>query len=165
MRRTLVVVLIMSFVLGPQAAVEAVPPKARLARVTHVSDGDTAYLKPLRYGSKAASWPGRKARFIGVDTPEIYSSPPDCYGAEASAFTEKKLAGKRVKITYGKDPLDPYDRALIYIWLRGKFFNAMLVRKGFARVEIYAPNDRYEARLLRAQQDAKDHDRGLWGAC
>lgn len=51
-------------------AAHAVPDKARVAKVTHVSDGDTAYLKPLRYGSKAASWPGRKARFIGVDTPE-----------------------------------------------------------------------------------------------
>jgi micrococcal nuclease len=140
------------------------PVSAVSAKVTHVSDGDTAYLKPLRYGTTAASWPGRKARFIGVDTPEIYTGP-DCYGPEASAFTKRKLEGASVKITYGEDPVDPYDRALIYVWLRGKLFNRMLVRRGFAKVSIYEPNDRYEPSLRRAQRQAKAENRGLWGAC
>lgn len=156
-------VLGLSLVAAPAA--EAVPDNAITARVTHVSDGDTAYLKGLRFGSKAASWPGRKARFIGVDTPEVYTSPAECYGPEASAFTTRKLDGKRVKVTYGKDKVDPYDRALIYIWFKGRFFNAMLVRKGYAKVEIYDPNDRYEKRLRRAQRKAKEEERGLWGEC
>jgi micrococcal nuclease len=158
----LVVALLAS--LSP-TAVAGAPEAARKARVTHVSDGDTAYLKPLRYGSTAASWAGRKARFIGVDTPEVYTSPPDCYGKKASRFTKRKLEGKKVKVTYGRDPLDPYDRALIYVWVRGKLFNLTLVRKGLARVLIYEPNDLYEKRLRRAQRAAKAADRGLWGAC
>jgi micrococcal nuclease len=141
------------------------PARAKWARVTHVSDGDTGYLKPLLYGTTAASWPGRKARFIGVDTPEVYTSPPDCYGKKASRFTERKLAGAMVKVTYGKDTVDPYGRALIYIWLNGKLFNATLVRRGFARVEIYAPNDGYAKKLYRLQREAKEAKRGLWGAC
>jgi micrococcal nuclease len=145
--------------------VAGAPDGARAARVTHVSDGDTAYLKPLKYGSTAASWSGRKARFIGIDTPEVYVSPPDCYGKKASRFTKRRLEGKRVKVTYGEDPIDPYDRALIYVWVRGKLFNLTLVRKGFARVLIYDPNDRYEKRLRRAQRKARAADRGLWGAC
>lgn len=149
---------------APAALAEA-PTSARTARVTHVSDGDTAYLKPLRYGTTAASWGGRKARFIGVDTPEVYASPPDCYGKKASRFTKRKLEGERVRITYGEDPIDPYDRALIYVWLNGKLFNLTLVRKGFARVLIYEPNDMYEKKLRRAQRNAREADRGLWGAC
>ena len=141
-----------------------VPDNAVSAKVTHVSDGDTAYLKPLRYGTTASSWPGRKARFIGVDTPEIYTGP-ECYGPEASAFTKRKLEGANVKVTYGEDPIDPYDRALIYVWLKGKLFNRMLVRKGFATVEIYEPNDRYETSLRRAERRARSENRGLWGAC
>ena len=143
---------------------EAVPDSARRGVVTHVSDGDTAYIDPLRYGTTAASWDGRKARFIGVDTPEVYGTT-ECYGKKASAFTTRKLQGKRIKVTYGKDPVDPYDRALVYVWLEGRLFNAALVRRGFARVEIYAPNDRYEGKLRRLQREARAADRGLWGAC
>jgi micrococcal nuclease len=161
---SVVVVLALVATLVPSSVVGA-PDGAKRARVTHVSDGDTAYLKPLKYGSTAASWGGRKARFIGVDTPEVYASPPDCYGKKASRFTKRKLEGKRVRIAYGEDPIDPYDRALVYVWVQGKLFNLTLVRKGLARVLIYEPNDRYEKRLRRAQRHAREADRGLWGAC
>ena len=142
----------------------AVPSSARSGVVTHVSDGDTAYIDPLRYGTTAASWDGRKARFIGVDTPEVYGSA-ECYGKKASAFTKRKLEGRRVKITYGTDPIDPYDRALVYVWRDGRLFNATLIRKGFATVEIYAPNDRYERKFRRLEDKARQAGRGLWGAC
>lgn len=142
----------------------AVPNSARSGRVTHVSDGDTAYIDPLRFGATASSWDGRKARFIGVDTPEVYGDS-ECYGEKASAFTKRKLEGRTVKLTYGEDPIDPYDRALVYIWLDGKMFNAALIRKGFATVEIYSPNDRYEPRFKQLQSRARQNERGLWGAC
>lgn len=142
----------------------AVPDSARSGRVTHVSDGDTAYIDPLRYGTTASSWDGRKARFIGVDTPEVYGDA-ECYGEKASAFTTRKLEGRDVRLTYGEDPIDPYDRALVYIWVDGKMFNATLIRKGFATVEIYSPNDRYEARFRRLESQARDNERGLWAAC
>lgn len=142
----------------------AVPASATSGRVTHVSDGDTAYIKPLRYGTRAASWPGRSARFIGVDTPEVFGDD-ECYGPEASAFTTRKLEGRRVKVTYGEDPVDPYDRALVYVWRKGRLFNATLVRRGFATVLIIEPNDRYESKLRRLQERARAAGRGLWGAC
>ena len=148
--------------LVPPAA--AVSDSARSGTVTHVSDGDTAYIDPLLYGTTAASWNGRKARFIGVDTPETYGTP-ECYGERASAFTTEKLEGERVAITYGQDPIDPYDRALVYVWLDGRLFNATLIKRGYATVEIYAPNDRYEARFRRLEDRARRAGRGLWGAC
>src|SRR5687767_9140357 len=158
--------IVLVFVLGLFGSVSGarVPDRATAATVTHVTDGDTAYLKPLRYGKTAASWPGRSARFIGVDTPEIYSGP-ECYGREASAFTARKLDGARVKVTYGKDPVDPYDRALIYVWRKGKLFNAALIRRGFARASFYSPNYRYRARFERLEATAQSEGRGLWGAC
>src|SRR5688572_3068809 len=85
------------------AIARAVPPSARAGVVTHVSDGDTAYIDPLRYGTTAASWDGRKARFIGVDTPEVYGGT-ECYGKKASAFTTRKLEGEQIQVTYGPDP-------------------------------------------------------------
>jgi micrococcal nuclease len=151
--------------LVPGSSSAVAPSRAKPATVTHVSDGDTAYLRPLLYGTTAASWPGRKARFIGVDTPEVYTSPKDCYGERASRFTTRKLDGQDVKVTYGRDTTDQYGRALVYIWLDGKMFNATLLRRGFARVEIYSPNDRYANWFYKLQAKAKAAGRGMWGAC
>ena len=158
------IVLVVVLGLFGSASGARAPGNANSATVTHVTDGDTAYLKPLRYGKRAASWPGRSARFIGVDTPEIYSGP-DCYGPEAAAFTTRKLDGVRVKVTYGEDPVDPYDRALVYVWNDGKLFNAVLIRRGFARASFYSPNYRYQAWFERLERRARSDGRGLWGAC
>jgi micrococcal nuclease len=162
MRRFALLVLLC--LVGATGSAGAVPGTAFRSRVTHVSDGDTAYMTNLDHGTTAASWPGRKARFIAVDTPETYGTA-ECYGAEASAFTTRALEGENVKVTYGVDPIDPYDRALVYIWRNGKLFNATLVRRGYATVEIYQPNDRYESRLRRLEAAARDAGRGMWGAC
>ena len=140
------------------------PSEAFRSRVTHVSDGDTAYMTNLAYGTTAASWPGRKARFIGIDTPEVYGEA-ECYGKKASNFTKRKLEGASIKVTYDIEKEDPYDRALVYIWRKGRLFNAVLVRRGFATVSIDEPNDRYEPRLLRAEREAREAGRGLWGTC
>lgn len=142
----------------------AVPGGATRATVTHVTDGDTAYLKPLRYGKTVKSWSGRSARFIGVDTPEVYGTD-ECFGPEASAFTTRRLDGKRVRVAYGKDPIDPYGRALVYIWRKGHLFNATLIRRGFARANFYSPNYRFRAWFLRLERTARADGRGLWGAC
>jgi micrococcal nuclease len=146
------------------AVARAVPSSARDGLVTHVSDGDTAYIDPLRYGDTAASWDGRKARFIGVDTPEVYGGT-ECYGKKASAFTTRKLQGEHVQVTYGPDPTDQYGRALVYVWLEGRLFNATLIRRGYATVEMYSPNDRYETKFRRLEAKARSAGRGLWGAC
>ncbi|HYI45194.1 MAG TPA: thermonuclease family protein [Actinomycetota bacterium] len=152
------------FALVGGTALAAPPDDADRARVTHVTDGDTAYLKPLKYGKTASSWAGRSARFIGVDAPETYAGE-ECYGPEATAFAEQKLAGKKVKVTYGEDPVDPYDRALIYVWVKGRLFNATLIRKGYATTSFYAPNFRYEKWFRRVEDKAREAERGLWGAC
>ncbi len=43
--------------------------------------------------------------------------------------------------------------------------NVLLVRRGFAEVLIYPPNDRYEEGLRSAEAEAREAGRGLWGAC
>lgn len=164
-RRVLLFAVVPSLLLVLAIPASAIAPSGAFrSRVTHVSDGDTAYLTNLAYGTTASSWSGRKARLIGVDTPETYGTD-ECYGKKASNFTTRKLDGESIKVTYDIDKEDPYDRALVYVWRKGRLFNAVLVRKGYATVTIYEPNDRYEARLLRAEEDAREANRGLWGAC
>lgn len=124
------------------------------AVVTRVVDGDTAVLAGLG-----------KARFIGVDTPEVYGHQ-DCFGAQASAYAKRTLQGRRVRYEIGREPRDRYGRALVYIWLPdGRFFNEMLVRQGYARPMTIAPNIEYSRLFARQARAAQDRGRGLWQTC
>jgi micrococcal nuclease len=122
------------------------------ATVTKNTDGDTVRLSGI----------GR-VRLIGVDTPEVYGGV-ECYGHEASAFTERVLPpGTRVRYRLGVEPRDRYGRALAYVWLRdGRFFNLMLVERGYAQVLTIPPNVDYADRFRAAQRRARQAERGLW---
>lgn len=121
------------------------------AVVTRVVDGDTAVLARLG-----------KSRFIGVDTPEVYGRA-ECFGAQASAFAKRLLGGRRIRYTVGSEPRDRYGRALVYIWLQdGRFFNELLVRRGYARPLPIAPNVRYASLFRRRSREARADGQGLW---
>jgi micrococcal nuclease len=136
---------------------ERAPRGTKNAIVTKNTDGDTLRLSGI----------GR-VRLIGVDTPEVYGGA-ECYGREASAFTKRVLPpGTRVRYRFGIEPRDRYGRALAYIWLRdGRFFNLMLVERGYAQVLTVPPNVDYADRFLAAQRRARANERGLWapGVC
>jgi micrococcal nuclease len=124
-----------------------------------VIDGDTV----------EARWDGsaRDVRLIGIDTPETVAPGQDveCYGPEASRFTERRIEGERVRLEFDEELEDRFGRTLAYVWSNDKLFNRVLVARGFATVTIFPPNDRYETRLERAERNARQHDRGLWGEC
>jgi endonuclease YncB( thermonuclease family) len=132
---------------------EAVPTGARPARVTGVSDGDTISLSGTG-----------KVRLIGVDTPEVYGGPAECYGREASRFTKRVLGlGRRVTFRLGREQRDRYGRALAYVWLAdGRFFNALLVERGYAVPLTIPPNDDFARRFVRAARLARRRGIGLW---
>jgi micrococcal nuclease len=128
------------------------PRGSTSATVTKNTDGDTLRLSGI----------GR-VRLIGVDTPEVYGGV-ECYGREASAFTKGVLPpGTPVRYRLGVDPRDRYGRALAYVWLRdGRFFNLMLVQRGYAQVLTIPPNVDYADRFREAQRRARQAERGLW---
>src|SRR5690348_5491430 len=96
------------------------------ARVIRVVDGDTVILAGL--GS---------SRIVGVDTPETVKpdTPVQCFGPRASAFSKHVLgAAGRIRYRVALEPVDAYGRSLVYLWLPdGRFYNAMLIRRGLAR--------------------------------
>ena len=105
-----------------------------------------------------------------MNTPETKdpSEGVEPLGPEASAFTERELEGERVAAQLDGDPVDPYGRALLYLWTDAPkgpaLFNERLVRSGFAQVEYYFdPNDRYLDRVEAAQREARASGRGIWG--
>ena len=144
-------------------------PAAATALVTRVVDGDTI---EVRIGDGVED-----VRLIGIDTPETVKpgAPVECFGPQASRFTHGLLEGKRVRLVFGEERRDPYDRLLAYAYLdpaieahapgRPRFVNATLVRRGLARSLTIPPNDRFAPLLRRLELDAARTGRGLWGAC
>lgn len=138
---------------GPQAGASGT------ARVKRAVDGDTVILSE-GLGS---------SRIVGVDTPETVKpdTPVQCFGPKASAFTKRVLKkGHEVRYRVAREPVDSYGRTLVYIWLPdGRFFNAMLVRRGYARPLPFPPNTRYAPLLQHLAEMAARRGRGLWAHC
>jgi len=123
--------------------------------VERVVDGDTFIIAG-----------GERVRMIGVDTPETVKpgTAPEPYGKEASQYTKKMLAGKKVRLEFDVAERDKYGRLLAYVYLEdGTFVNEKLVAEGYARVLTIPPNVKYAERLLAAERQAREEGRGLWG--
>lgn len=129
-------------------------------RVVEVVDGDTIVV--------AVPGGGRDTvRLLGVDTPETHhpTKPVECFGPEAAAFTERRLTGRVVTLEGDVEARDMYGRRLAYVLMRGERFNDELLRRGFARLLVIAPNRSHAHDLLAAELSARDAGRGLWGRC
>ncbi len=129
--------------------------------VVRVVDGDTVELKD-----------GRLVRYIGVNTPEIdhgLAEDHDCFGTEAREYNTTLVLGQTVELEFDREPFDRYGRTLAYVWLPvGGTFRLVseeLLAKGYGRLTIVAPNDRYRERLEAAQTLARTNAAGLWGVC
>ena len=69
------------------------------------------------------------------------------------------------RLVFGVERRDVYGRLLAYVYLHGRFFNPILVRRGLARSLTIPPNDRFAQRFRRLELTAARAGRGLWGAC
>ena len=130
----------------------------REVRVQRVVDGDTLVIAG-----------GERVRLIGIDTPETKKpgSPVECFGRRASAFTERLVEGRRVRLVRDVEERDRFGRLLAYVY-RGSddlFVNAELVRRGYATPATFPPNVRYAERFARLGREARQANRGLWSAC
>jgi micrococcal nuclease len=129
---------------------------AATVRVTRVVDGDTIDISPSVEGRS-------RVRLIGMDTPEVHFGTQP-YGPEASAFAKRELDGREAKLELDVQKIDPYGRLLAYVYLPdGRMFNETLLEEGYAQVATFPPNVKYQERLLKAQREAREANRGLWG--
>jgi micrococcal nuclease len=133
-----------------------------LVRVVRVADGDTVII-----GNPKKKNRRQKVRFIGVDTPEsVRSLYQDImpFGKEASNYTKSRLKpGQYIFLVYDKAHRDEFGRILAYIYLlNGEFFNATLVRKGYAFAEKYPPNVKFYNYFVKLQKQARFRQKGIW---
>jgi micrococcal nuclease len=130
--------------------------------VKRVIDGDTIEIEG-----------GQKVRYIGIDTPETVDprASVQCYGKEATAKNKKLVEGKKVRLEKDVSETDKYGRLLRYVFVpsvgsgRAVFVNEVLVKEGYAFSSSYPPDVKYQDRFKKAERQAREADRGLWGKC
>lgn len=149
----------------PSPTPEPVEPERVEATVTSVVDGDT--LDVMIEGQPFT------VRLIGIDTPETKHPelPVQCFGAEATAFTQDMIdrAGGRVLLEKDVSETDQYGRLLRYVWLPHedgtRFLNEELVKSGYAQASTYPPDVKYQDLFTEQQRLAREQSLGLWGVC
>lgn len=119
-------------------------------------DGDTAY---FIYKGESS-----KFRFLSIDTPESTSKVEE-YGKEASEFTCKELKqAKKIEIEFEKNSTDKdkYDRYLVYVFVDGELLQEKLLYNGLAELKYDKNSYKYEDKLYKAEQHAKDNLIGIY---
>lgn len=151
--------------LDPASVAQGADPcrEAFVGEVTEVVDGDTLWV----HGPDGAD----KIRIIGVDTPEIAhdtDETDECYGPEATAFTEENLLGRLVWLGFDGDCEDDYGRALAYVTTgEGEqgFFERQQLRGGYATTMNFRETSTYAEVFEADEATARAAGAGLWGAC
>ncbi len=124
------------------------------ARVIEIHDGDTVTIE-----LDGAIF---RTRLIGIDAPEMGQKP---WGERSKKHLMELLKKAReVRIETDIEKFDKYDRLLIYLFTEeGTLINEQLLRDGYAVILTIPPNIRYVDRFIKAQKEAKEHKRGIWG--
>ena len=145
--------------LGARHAIAGDGPPPAGGGVERVVDGATVIVR--------AAGGALRVRLLGIDTPETVDPdrPVGCFGPEASAYTKHLLTGRSVTLVYDRELHDRYGRLLAYIYLHGRFVNALLIELGYARTLSIPPNTAHAAELASLERRAALDGRGLWGAC
>ncbi len=125
--------------------------------VTAVYDGDTIKIR-------FANGQVRKARLIGIDSPELETEWEDVkfQALMAKRFTFFHLYRKKIRLTYDWQLEDKYGRVLVYVWTEDHgLFNKFILSEGFASVFLNFPF-KFRDDFIAAQQEARRLKRGFW---
>ena len=133
-----------------------------LAEIEYVVDGDTV---DIIIDGKT-----ERVRLIGIDTPETKkpNSPIECFGPEASAYTESILpVGTKVRLERDVVGRDDYGRLLGYVYRveDETFVNYEIIRQGYAQPLSIEPNSTFAADFADAARSAESDGLGIWSAC
>ena len=117
------------------------------ATVSRVIDGDTIELAN-----------GDRVRLLGIDAPEKGSY----YYEEVRDRLRQLIGGKTVELERDKSDKDQFGRLLRYVFVGGEFVNLKLVEEGCAYAYVVAPDEKYKAELVKAEQRARRQGLLIW---
>ncbi len=135
-------------------------------RVTSVIDGDTIQVQFIGNEIPPDCQRSERVRLVGVDTPELFTDPPEYYASEARNFTNQ-LYQKEVLLAYDSVSAkrDRYGRVLAYIYpsFDSPSINKQILINGYG---YYYGVFSFEADKMLEFQDAEQYARtrrvGLW---
>jgi micrococcal nuclease len=154
--------------LPPPEPPQGVPDPAQRAVVDRVVDGDTIRVRVDGAGAVPPTTSTR-VRLLNIDAPELDhpTRGEDCGAARAAELLERLVPpGAVVWLVSDVEDRDQYDRPLRAVFADdGTFVNAEMVRRGWAEVVLFEPNDRFHEALLTFASEARQEGRGVWAAC
>jgi endonuclease YncB( thermonuclease family) len=123
--------------------------------VASVHDGDTLRLQD-----------GRKLRIIGINTPELArkKKPAEPFAHQARVALEEILKSNRqIKLRYGKEKYDRYNRLLAHPFLiNGENITEHLLKQGMGFSIVVPPNIWQADCYKNAEKYARNNNIGLW---
>ena len=129
--------------------------------------GDNVTVRAIVDGDTIVLTDGRRVRLVQMDAPE--PAKGECYSRAATRELERLIpVGTDIELETDPalDAADEFGRTLAYVQRDGTNVNVELVRRGAAAPWFYqGVRGRHAAQLLLAADEARRHDRGLWGAC
>lgn len=145
--RALFLVVLLS--LGLALPASATPRRDFHGTVTHVSDGDTLWVRPATGGAAVP------VRLQGIDAPEACQA----FGSQARQALAWRALNKPVRVqVQGRDD---YDRLLARVSVHGQDLGAWLVFSGHAWSYRYRANP---GPYAQQESQARMARRGLWAA-
>ncbi len=99
----------------------------KFVHVDRIIDGDTIESE------------NQSIRLLGINTPERKEE----FYSEAKEFLESEILNKTVRLEFGKERKDRYNRTLAYIFLGNKNINLEIVENGFANYYFPSGKDIY----------------------
>ncbi len=106
--------------------------------VDFLTDSESIYVERIIDGDTIVAG-NQNIRLLGMNTPERGEK----YYSEAKEFLEKEILNKSIRLVFGKDKKDRYNRTLAYIFLNGKNINLKLVEEGLANYYFPSGKDQY----------------------
>lgn len=146
-RKTIRVLMVVACLGGPGVGWAAGVPQPWGGRVTHVTDGDTLWVRPTRGGKP------RQIRLDGIDAPEICQA----YGAVARDRLAQQVMGRPVRVVPRRH--DDYGRLLARVELQGQDMGRWMVLHGHAWSNRYR---RLPGPYATLEARARGQHLGLW---
>ncbi len=128
-------------------------------QVDRVIDGDTV---DVMHNGEVI-----RVRLIGIDTPETVDprKEVECFGEEASEHMKELVEGEQLVLEYddSQGRVDKYGRQLAYLRLEnGTNVGEKMISDGYAYEYTYAEPYLYQKDFQNAEQEARNHELGLW---
>jgi micrococcal nuclease len=145
MKKLIILLSVLIVALTALVAYVAVDEENNIA--VNIIDGDTFQMSG-----------GETVRLLSIDAPEKGAY----YYQESKEKLAELIKNKQVFLEKDETDKDKYGRLLRYAYVEEQFINEILVKEGYAKVDIYKPDVKYEEKLEQAERIARVLEIGVW---